>query len=71
VKKRVKRFGVIGGGRLGFRLPVVAMDEGGDDENSSGVGSWSPVRGAHGDDIIFYVHVYTKCAIGNVKASHD
>jgi hypothetical protein len=47
------------------------MDEGGDDENSSGVGSWSPVRGAHGDDIVFYVHVYTKCAIANVKASHD
>lgn len=39
VKKRVKRFGVMGGGRLGFRLPNVAVDMGGGDEKSSGVGS--------------------------------
>jgi hypothetical protein len=37
VKKRLKRFGVMGGGRLCFRLPVVAV--GGDDEKMSGVGS--------------------------------
>jgi hypothetical protein len=39
VKKRVKRFGVMGGGRLGFRLASVAGDAGGDDEKSSGAGS--------------------------------
>jgi hypothetical protein len=38
VKKRVNRFGVIGGGRFCFRVPAVAADAGGD-EQSSGVGS--------------------------------
>jgi hypothetical protein len=51
VKKRVKRLGVMGGGRLGLRLAIVAADMGGGDENSSGVGSWSLLRVAHGDDI--------------------
>jgi hypothetical protein len=60
VKKRVKRFGVMGGGRLGFRLPSDAVKAGGgDDAKSSGVGSWRRVRGAHGDDIIFLgVRIY-------------
>jgi hypothetical protein len=52
VKKRVNRFGVIGGGRLGLRLPIAAEDMGGGDEHSSGVGSWrSLLRVAHGDDM--------------------
>jgi hypothetical protein len=37
VKKRLNRFGVMGGGRFCFRLPVVAV--GGDEEKNSGVGS--------------------------------
>jgi hypothetical protein len=60
VKKRVKRFGVMGGGRLSFRLPSVAVDAGGDDAKSSGVGSWSRQRGAHGDDILLAVRIYRK-----------
>lgn len=53
VKKRVKRLGVMGGGRLGFREQMVADDAGGGDEKSSGVGSWmSMLRGAHGDDMV-------------------
>ena len=52
VKKRVKRLGVMGGGRLGLREHAVADEAGGGDEKSSGVGSWrSMLRGAHGDDI--------------------
>ena len=50
VKKRVKRLGVMGGGRLGLREPVVAV--GGDDEKTSGVGSRRTLRGAQGDDMI-------------------
>lgn len=53
VKKRVKRLGVMGGGRLGFREQTVADDAGGGDEKSSGVGSWmSMLREAHGDDMV-------------------
>jgi hypothetical protein len=52
VKKRVKRFGVMGGGRFGFREHAAAADAGGGDEKSSGVGSWSSMlRGAHGEDM--------------------
>lgn len=49
VKKRVKRFGVIGGGLFGLR--VAAVDAGGDEEKSSGVGSWNATRGAQGEDM--------------------
>ncbi len=55
VKKRVKRLGVMGGGRLGLRLPEAACGAGGEEEKSSGVGSCSPERTAHGDDIILVV----------------
>ena len=55
VKKRVKRLGVMGGGRLGFREHAVAADAGGGDEQSSGVGSWrSRPRGAQGEDMFLY-----------------
>jgi hypothetical protein len=60
VKKRVNRFGVIGGGRLSFRLPIVAEDMGGGDEQRSGVGSWkSLLRVAHGEDMI-WLAMFTK-----------
>lgn len=53
VKKRVKRLGVMGGGRLGFREQAAADEAGGGDEKSSGVGSWrSMLRGAQGDDMV-------------------
>jgi hypothetical protein len=53
VKKRVKRFGVMGGGRLGFRLPSVDVAAGGDEQRKSGVGSCIILlRGAHGEDIL-------------------
>ena len=39
VKKRVKRLGVMGGGRFGLREQTVADEGGGGDEYSSGVGS--------------------------------
>ena len=39
VKKRVKRLGVMGGGRFGLREQTVADEGGGGDEHSSGVGS--------------------------------
>lgn len=53
VKKRVKRLGVMGGGRLCLRVAVGAgAGAGGDDEKSSGVGSWKATRGAHGDDMV-------------------
>lgn len=48
VKKRVKRLGVIGGGLFCFRAAVGA---GGEEEKSSGVGSWNATRGAHGEDM--------------------
>lgn len=48
VKKRVKRFGVIGGGLFCLR---VAAGAGGEEENSSGVGSWNATRGAQGEDM--------------------
>ena len=48
VKKRVKRFGVIGGGLFCLRA---AAGAGGEDEKSSGVGSWNATRGAHGEDM--------------------
>lgn len=48
VKKRVKRLGVIGGGLFCLRAPVSA---GGEEEKSSGVGSWSATRGAQGEDM--------------------
>lgn len=48
VKKRVKRFGVIGGGLFCLR---VAVGAGGEEEKSSGVGSWNATRGAHGEDM--------------------
>lgn len=58
VKKRLKRFGVMGGGLLGFRAPNVAVDAGGgDDEKSSGVGSCSQLRGAQGEDM-FQTTIY-------------
>jgi hypothetical protein len=61
VKKRVKRLGVIGGGRLGFREHAVAAETGGGDEKSSGVGSWrSILREAHGEDILLSVRIYKK-----------
>lgn len=60
VKKRVKRFGVMGGGLLGFRAPNVDADAGGgEDEKSSGVGSCSQLRGAHGDDM-FSTRIYVQ-----------
>ena len=55
VKKRVKRLGVMGGGRLGFRLPEAACGAGGDEEKSSGVGSCSRKRAAHGEEDILLV----------------
>lgn len=59
VKKRVKRLGVIGGGLLGLRLSMAVMaGMGGDDDSSSGVGSWSPLRGAHGEDMLLAVRIY-------------
>jgi len=55
VKKRVKRLGVIGGGRFGFREFAVPAEVGGGDEQSSGVGSWMRMlRGAQGDDMLLY-----------------
>jgi hypothetical protein len=61
VKKRVKRLGVMGGGRLGFRLPNVAVAVGGDEQRKSGVGSCNLLRGAHGEDIFCdQPGVYTK-----------
>lgn len=51
VKKRVKRFGVMGGGLFGFRLPVIEADAGGDDENISDSGSGSPPW-AQGEDML-------------------
>jgi hypothetical protein len=59
VKKRVKRFGVMGGGRFCFLLPV-AVGIGGDDEKMSGVGSCSLLRVAHGEDITLAVYIYKK-----------
>jgi hypothetical protein len=59
VKKRVKRLGVMGGGRLGFRLPVAVKAGGGDDAKSSGVGSWRRLRGAQGEDmVVLAVRIY-------------
>lgn len=57
VKKRVKRLGVMGGGRFCLREPVVAVKAGGDDGQSSGVGSWNAVRGAHGEDMLLHVYI--------------
>ncbi len=55
VKKRVKRLGVMGGGRFGLREHTVADDGGGGDEKSSGVGSCrSRLRGAHGEDMFLF-----------------
>jgi len=55
VKNRVKRLGVIGGGRFGLREHAVAAEAGGGDEQSSGVGSWMRMlRGAQGDDMALY-----------------
>ena len=51
VKKRVKRFGVMGGGFL-MRLLVVAEGTGGDELGQSERGSMSPLRAAHGEDMI-------------------
>jgi hypothetical protein len=51
VKKRVKRFGVMGGGRFTLRLKLPVAAEGGDEENRSGVGPWRIWRGAHGEDM--------------------
>lgn len=48
VKKRVKRFGVIGGGLFCLR---VAVGAGGEEKKSSGVGSWNATRGAQGEDM--------------------
>lgn len=63
VKKRVKRLGVMGGGRFGFREQAVAEDAGGGDEQSSGVGSWrSRLRGAHGEDIFLFSSIYVQAA---------
>lgn len=59
VKKRVKRLGVIGGGRFGFREFAVPAEVGGGDEQSSGVGSWMRMlRGAQGDDMLLYRRIY-------------
>jgi hypothetical protein len=46
VKNRVKRLGVMGGGRFCLRAAVGAG--GGDDERRSS--GWNATRGAHGDD---------------------
>jgi len=70
VKKRLKRFGVMGGGRFGFRLAVVAAGTGGDDEKTSGVGSRCMLRVVHGDDI-FYSHNVKAINNRNVYSSHD
>jgi hypothetical protein len=72
VKKRVKRFGVMGGGRLGLRLPSDAVKAGGgDDAKSSGVGSWRRLRGAHGDDIMFLgVRMYSSSR-AEIKEKHN
>ena len=59
VKKRVKRLGVIGGGRFCLR---VAAGTGGEEEKSSGVGSWNATRGAHGEDIVEWRRIsYCTC----------
>lgn len=69
VKKRVKRLGVIGGGRLGLREQTVAEDGGGGDEKSSGVGSWSSrLRGAHGEDMFLFSSTHTQATPINDQA---
>ena len=50
VKKRVNRFGVMGGGFL-MRLLVVAEGTGGDELGQSERGSISALRVAHGEDM--------------------
>jgi hypothetical protein len=51
VKKRVNRFGVMGGGFLMRLLVVVAEGTGGDELGQSDRGSMSALRVAHGEDI--------------------
>jgi hypothetical protein len=60
VKKRVKRLGVIGGGFLGFLLPIVGGAVGGDELGHSEGGSRSPKRAVHGDDIVLIKHVSSR-----------
>jgi hypothetical protein len=53
VKNRVNRFGVIGGGFLGFRLPIVDGNGGGDEGGNSDIESSSRSSKEYaGDDIV-------------------
>lgn len=71
VKKRVKRFGVMGGGRFCFREHAVALGAGGD-ESMSGVGSWNNMlRGAQGEDMLLAGPMYAiryQQGMGNWKS---
>jgi hypothetical protein len=59
VKKRVNRFGVMGGGFL-MRPLVVAGGAGGDELGNSDRGSISPLRAAQGEDIFATrTYIYT------------